>query len=178
MKASEIRELLKLLDQPDIISRLPAAFRTRRCFRPMPSGAPLTMRLRAQPRAGALQYSTSEGHAGLREWIAGEMARYRRCLRAGKHRDYSGIAAGARLSRQACSLSPRDTALVGWPTYLGALQAFSAYEPNYDRLEPMGNRAPGDFAWQAREKGGAVKFAYVSPDFANPTGETLTPGER
>jgi DNA-binding transcriptional MocR family regulator len=66
---------------------------------------------------------------------------------------------------------------VTWPTYLGALQAFNAYEPNYDRLEPMGNREPGDFVWQARD-GGAVKFAYVSPDFANPTGETMTQAER
>ncbi|WP_193176613.1 PLP-dependent aminotransferase family protein [Oricola nitratireducens] len=176
MKASEIRELLKLLDQPDIISFAggipdPALFPAdafRRAFDDALAGA---------AASGALQYSTSEGHAGLREWIAGEMARI-------------GVACGPENivitagSQQALDylgklfLSPRDTALVGWPTYLGALQAFSAYEPNYDRLEPMGNRAPGDFAWQAREKGGAVKFAYVSPDFANPTGETLTPGER
>ena len=176
MKASEIRELLKLLDQPDIISFAggipdPALFPAD-AFREAFARA-----LSGDAAQSALQYSTSEGHAGLREWIAGEMARI-------------GIPCGPENivitsgSQQALDylgklfLSPGDTALVSWPTYLGALQAFSAYEPNYDRLEPMGNRAPQDFARQAREKGGAVKFAYASPDFANPTGETMTLAER
>ena len=70
-------------------------------------------------------------------------------------------------------LSANDTALVGWPTYLGALQAFNAYEPNYDRLDPMTNRSAEDYRTTAEERGGKVKFAYLSPDFANPTGETL-----
>jgi len=70
-------------------------------------------------------------------------------------------------------LSPKDTALVGWPTYLGALGAFNAYEPTYDRLDPKGNRSAADFATKAAEAGGRVKFAYLSVDFANPTGETL-----
>jgi hypothetical protein len=75
-------------------------------------------------------------------------------------------------------LSPGDTALVTWPTYLGALQAFNAYEPTYDRLEPMANRDAQDYADRAAEQGGAVKFAYMSPDFANPTGETMTHEQR
>ncbi len=167
---------MKLLDQPDIISFAggipdPALFPAdafRRAYADALDGA---------AASGALQYSASEGHAGLRAWIAGAMAR----IGVACEPENIVITSG---SQQALDylgklfLSPRDTALVGWPTYLGALQAFSAYEPNYDRLEPMGNRAPADFAWQAREKGGAVKFAYVSPDFANPTGETLTLGER
>ena len=75
-------------------------------------------------------------------------------------------------------LSPGDTALVGWPTYLGALGAFNAYEPRYDRLAPQDNRAVADIAQAARAAGGAVKFAYVTPDFANPTGVTLSRAER
>jgi DNA-binding transcriptional MocR family regulator len=72
-------------------------------------------------------------------------------------------------------LSPGDTALVTAPTYLGALQAFSACEPRYDELRPeQGNRTPQSYADGAREAGGAVKFAYVVPSFANPTGETLS----
>jgi hypothetical protein len=53
------------------------------------------------------------------------------------------------------------------------LQAFNAYEPNYDRLDPMTNRSAEDYRKTAEERGGKVKFAYLSPDFANPTGETL-----
>jgi DNA-binding transcriptional MocR family regulator len=72
-------------------------------------------------------------------------------------------------------LSPGDTALVTAPTYLGALQAFSAGEPRYDELRPeQGNRTPQSYADGARETAGRVKLAYVVPSFANPTGETLS----
>ena len=56
---------------------------------------------------------------------------------------------------------------------MGALQAFNAYEPEYDRLAPLSNRGAAEFAATAAEKGGAVKFAYMSADFANPSGETM-----
>src|SRR5436305_1673832 len=70
-------------------------------------------------------------------------------------------------------LSPGDTALVTRPTYLGALQAFNAYEPRYDRLAPDGNMTPQAYRDGAHESGGRVAFAYLTPDFANPTGETM-----
>ena len=76
-------------------------------------------------------------------------------------------------------LSPGDTALVTRPTYLGALQAFAAYEPCYDELNPQsGNRTPHSYRAAAAAAGGGVKFAYVVPDFANPTGETLSVADR
>ncbi len=75
-------------------------------------------------------------------------------------------------------ISPNDTALVGWPTYLGALGAFNAYEPNYDQLYPNSNRSAADYAQTAADNGGRVKFAYTSVDFANPTGVTLDGQER
>jgi DNA-binding transcriptional MocR family regulator len=72
-------------------------------------------------------------------------------------------------------ISPGDTALVTAPTYLGALQAFSASEPRYDELRPEdGNRTPASYADTASRAGGEVKLAYVVPSFANPTGETLS----
>lgn len=176
MKASEIRELLKLLDQPDIISfaggipdaaLFPAEDFSRAYADALTGGA-----------AGqALQYSPSEGHKGLREWIAGEMGK----LGISCALDNIVITSG---SQQALDfigklyLSTGDTALVAWPTYLGALQAFNAYEPHYDRLTPMGNRSAAEYADTAKAKGGRVKFAYLSADFANPTGETLTRAER
>lgn len=70
-------------------------------------------------------------------------------------------------------VSPGDTILLGWPTYLGALGAFNAYEPTYDRLDPNSNRDADSFRTAAAAAGGRVKFAYLSVDFANPTGETL-----
>jgi DNA-binding transcriptional MocR family regulator len=71
-------------------------------------------------------------------------------------------------------LSPGDTALVARPTYLGALQAFSAYEPRYDRLAPEGsNMTPQAYRDAAVKAGGRVALAYITPEFSNPTGETI-----
>ncbi|WP_417268833.1 PLP-dependent aminotransferase family protein [Celeribacter sp.] len=176
MTASEIRELLKLLDQPDIISFAggipdPAYF-PREAF-----SEAMTTALSEQAAGVALQYSTSEGYTPLRDWIAAHMA----TLGVPCTRDNILITAG---SQQALDylgklfLDRNDTALVGWPTYLGALGAFNAYEPRYDRLDPADNRAPDQIAADAAKAGGDVKFAYLSPDFANPTGITLTEAER
>ncbi len=174
MRASEIRELLKLLDQPDIISFAggipdPALFPTDAIR--AATDAILTDRTTA---AQALQYSVSEGFLGLRRWIVDFMGR-------------NGVPCGLDNILITCGsqqgldflgkllISPGDTALVEAPTYLGALQAFNAYEPRYDRLiVDGGNTTPDAYATAAAANGGRVKFAYVVPDFANPTGITMS----
>lgn len=161
VRASEIRELLKLLDQPDIISFAGGI--------PDPALFPID-RLRALygqvlDEAGpqALQYSLSEGLPQLRAWIAGRMT----AMGVPCGVDNIIITAG---SQQALDLlgklflSPGDTVLVERPTYMGALGAFNAYEPAYADLD--GEAADG------------ARLAYVVPDFANPTGRTLTRRER
>ncbi|OCW55735.1 PLP-dependent aminotransferase family protein [Hoeflea olei] len=171
MKASEIRELLKLLDQPDVISFAggipdPALFPADAFSKAL--GAALT----GANRGAALQYSVSEGYRPLRDWLVSRMA----SLGVACTADNIVITSGSQQGLDYLGklfLSKGDTALVGWPTYLGALQAFSAYEPNYDRLTPLANRTAADYRETARAKGGEVKFAYASADFANPTGETL-----
>jgi DNA-binding transcriptional MocR family regulator len=170
MKASEIRELLKLLDRPGILS-FAGGIPDAALF---PSGEFATAYGKALTNAPAqaLQYSVSEGYLPLREWIAARMADIGVACTAENVLITSG-------SQQALDylgklfLTPGDTALVGWPTYLGALGAFNAYEPRYDRLHLRTNRPAGDYAQDAVANGGAVKFAYLSPDFANPTGETV-----
>ncbi|HPD92659.1 MAG TPA: PLP-dependent aminotransferase family protein [Pararhodobacter sp.] len=173
MKASEIRELLKLLDRPEVLSFAggipdPALF---------PADAFRTAMAEALsgPAAGvALQYSVSEGYRPLRDWLAGRMAD----LGVPCDADNILITSG---SQQALDylgkllLDPGDTMLLGWPTYLGALGAFNAYEPCFDRFDPSDNRAPLDAAAAAA---GRVKALYLTPDFANPTGETLTLAQR
>nr|WP_285229851.1 PLP-dependent aminotransferase family protein [Neorhizobium galegae] len=171
MRASEIRELLKLLDQPDIISFAggipdPALFPDvafKEAYSDIFSSAQV---------GSALQYSVSEGYKPLREWIARDVAK----IGIDCTPDNVFITSG---SQQALDylgklfLSPNDTALVTWPTYLGALSAFNAYEPNYDQLSLNGNRTPEAYRDTAAKNGGAVKFAYLSADFSNPTGETI-----
>ena len=171
MRASEIRELLKLLDQPDIISFAggipdPALFPDvafKEAYSDIFSGPQVN---------AALQYSVSEGYKPLREWLVGEVAKIGINCTA----DHVFITSG---SQQALDylgklfLSPKDTALVTWPTYLGALSAFNAYEPSYDKLTLNGNRTPEAYRETAAKAGGNVKFAYLSADFSNPTGETI-----
>ncbi len=172
MRASEIRELLKLLDQPDIISfaggipdpDLFASDEIGQAYRDV----------LAENASTALQYSTSEGYTPLRQWIADYMGK----LNVPCSADNIMIVSG---SQQALDylgklfISPNDTALVTRPTYLGALQSFNAYEVQYDFLNPEhGNRTPQSYRETAEKMGGRVKFAYVTPDFANPTGETIS----
>jgi DNA-binding transcriptional MocR family regulator len=176
MKASEIRELLKLLNRPGILSFAggipdPALF-------PAEAFRAATARALADDAVGqSLQYSTSEGNPRLRAWIASYMTK----IGAPCSEENILITSG---SQQALDylgklfLSPNDTALVGWPTYLGALGAFNAYEPHYDRLDPSDNRSPATLAEAATAAGGRLKFSYVTPDFSNPTGMTLTKAQR
>ena len=87
-----------------------------------------------------LQYSVSEGDPALRAWIAGHMAARGVACSA----DNILITNGSQQALEFLGkllLSPADTALVAAPTYLGALQAFSASEPHYDALDfGRGNR--------------------------------------
>lgn len=180
MSGSEIRELLKLLERPDIISFAggipdPALF-------PEAEARAVGAEILADPigARSALQYAVSEGDPGLRSWIAAHMTR----LGAPCDIDNILITSG---SQQALDflgrmlLTPGDAALVRWPTYLGALQAFNAYEPRYAKLDPEGANIDATShvaAARAVDPEATVKFAYAVPDFANPTGATMTLGAR
>ena len=157
MKASEIRGLLKLLDQPDIL-------RFAGCI-PDPA-------LKDKAASAFQQYAVSEGYGPLREWIATQLEK----IGVACGVDNIPITSGSQqvfdyLGKR--MISPKDSVLVGWPTYLGALGAFNADEPGYDRLDFGSNRTPDDFAAKAQAAGGRVKFACLAVGFANPTGETL-----
>lgn len=172
MKASEIRELLKLLDQPDIIS-FAGGIPDPNLFPADAFAQAFQQAMQPGNASVALQYSVSEGYLPLRDWLAGRMADIGIPCDA----DNILITSG---SQQALDylgkllLSPGDTAMVGWPTYLGALGAFNAYEPRYTRLDPFSNADPAALQAEAQDAGGRIKFAYLSSDFANPTGETVT----
>lgn len=161
VRASEIRELLKLLDQPDILSFAggipdPTLFPVERI-------QSFYAEVLAEAGQQALQYSVSEGLPALRRWVAERMTR------AGAPCDAENIVITAG-SQQALDLLGKlfltqgDTVLVERPTYMGALGAFNAYEPAYADL---GGETPD-----------GARLAYVVPDFANPTGRTLTRLER
>ncbi|MFO1015500.1 MAG: PLP-dependent aminotransferase family protein [Caulobacteraceae bacterium] len=176
VRASEIRELLKLLDQPDILSFAggipdPELFPTERLqagFDAILADRDLSLQ--------ALQYSVSEGYLPLRQWLAHRMTL------DGSPCDEHNILITAG-SQQALDLIGKlfldkgDTVMVARPTYLGALGAFNAYEPDYLDLPERALASGGhlDHAAEERARGG---LGYFVPDFANPTGQSLTLADR
>jgi DNA-binding transcriptional MocR family regulator len=174
IRASEIRELLRIVDRPGIISFAggipdPELFPVD-AFRAAVDG------ILGNPKQArvALQYSVTEGYEPLRVWIAD----YMRSRGTPCSSDNILITAGA---QQALDLIAKlfagagDTILVTAPTYLGALQVFDAYEANYGAIDLSG-RADCPYAFETA--GERLAAAYIMADCANPTGRCLTKDER
>lgn len=170
MAGSAIRELLKLTEQPDVISfagglPAPEIFPTEEFL------AATERVLHAENGALALQYSTTEGYRPLREMIAHNSTRYGINVSA----DNVMITSG---SQQALDLLGKifinrgDRILVEAPTYLGALQAWNAYGAEYVPVPMDDDGMDTDELEKALRTG--PKFIYALPNFQNPTGVTLS----
>ncbi len=169
MKASAIRELLKLTEQPDVISFAGGL--------PAPDVFPVEEFKRAcnyvldHQGAQALQYGTTDGYIPLREMIA----RHTNRLGIGVSIDNILITSG---SQQALDLLGKifinhgDRILVENPTYLGAIQAWNAYGADFIPVPLDDEGMDTRVLEEALRKG--PKFIYVLPNFQNPTGVTLS----
>jgi 2-aminoadipate transaminase len=173
MRSSAVRELLKLTEQPDLISfagGLPAPD-----VFPVDQFQESTCRLLKEHGTKALQYSTTEGYRPLREMIARHSSRYGIVIEPENVLITSG-------SQQALDLigkvfiNPGDHLVVERPTYLGALQAWNAYEAEYINV-PMDEDGMQPDALEAALRMGP-KFIYALPNFQNPTGVTLSLSRR
>ncbi|MDI6696930.1 MAG: PLP-dependent aminotransferase family protein [Anaerolineales bacterium] len=169
MGSSAVRELLKLTEQPDLISfagGLPAPD-----VFPIDAFREACDRVLVENGAQALQYGTTEGYKPLRELIVRHSARYGINVTPENVLITSG-------SQQALDLlgkiliNPGDRILVESPTYLGALQAWSAYGAEYVTV-PMDEYGMVTEALEEALRSGP-KFIYVLPNFQNPTGVTLS----
>jgi 2-aminoadipate transaminase len=167
--SSAIRELLKLTDDPEIISfagGLPAPD-----VFPVKEIEAACVRVLREHGAKALQYGSTEGYLPLREMIARHSARYGIQVTA----DNILITSG---SQQALDLLGKifinrgDRILVESPTYLGALQAWNAYGAEYVTVPSDEDGMNTDALWDALRIG--PKFIYCLPNFQNPGGTTLT----
>lgn len=168
--ASDIRERMKLLDAGEII-HLGGGLPDPAIF-PYDALSAASAAIWADPARArtALQYAPSEGHAPLRNWIAGQMTKEGAPCTADNVLITNGSQQGLDFIAKLL-LSPGDKAMVEVPSFIGALRAFDAYQPRYIGL-------PQDSAqWDAAALGGA-KFCYAGPDFRNPTGTTMTLAER
>ena len=169
MKSSAIRELLKITQQPDIISfggGLPAP----ELFPVREIEEACNYLLREAPKL-SLQYSTTEGYRPLREFLADSMAKY-----GIQHSpDNILITTG---SQQALDLigkifiDPGSPVVTGRPTYLGAIQAWRAYEAEFVTI-PLDDNGMQVELLEDVVKQTPVRFIYVLPNFHNPAGTTL-----
>jgi 2-aminoadipate transaminase len=166
LNPSTIREILKLTERPGIISLaggLPAA----ETF-PVEAMAQATSRvLRDAPRE-ALQYAASEGYGPLREWVAQELAGQGLRVEAAQVLITTGSQQGLDLVGKVL-VDPGSAVAVEQPTYLGALQAFAPYEAQF---LPLQGDDEGPLPQALREASDA-RFAYLLPNFQNPSGRCI-----
>lgn len=172
--ASEIRELLKIIGRPGVISFAggvpdPALF-------PRQELSALYQRALADPvSAGtALQYATTEGYLPLRQWIATYLREDGVSCDAENVLILNGSQQGIDFAAK-LFLDPADCVLVQSPAYLGALQAFRSYECTFATLPTTATPGTAD---EYRATGATPKLIYATADFQNPTGLSLSLGER
>ncbi len=169
MSSSIIRELLKLTEKPDVISfagglPAPELFPTKE----FEAASQVVLQ---KYGSRALQYSVTEGYKPLRDYIVDQMGRY------GIHAAPENVLITSG-SQQALDLIGKvminagDLILTEQPTYLGALQAWNAYQAEYITVPVDDDGMRTELLEEALCAG--PKFMYVLPNFHNPGGVTLS----
>jgi len=160
-----IRQLLKMGQREGVIS-LAGGIPAAETF-PVSEIAEASQRVLEHLGSAALQYSPTEGLAPLRAYVA-----RRRGVAPEQVLITSGSQQGLDLIGRAF-LDEGDAALVERPTYMGALQAWNAYDARYREV-------PTDAEGLVPEAlpDAPVKLAYVLPNFQSPTGSLLPEGRR
>lgn len=171
IKASEIRELLKLTQKPEIISFAGGL--------PAPESFPIEQFIKISKevleKSGeqALQYGPTEGFQPLREAIVERMAKVKVDLKADNILVTSGSQQGLDFAAK-LFINPGDVILCESPTYLGAINAFKAYEPKFVEIDMDDYGMDMEQLEKALKENDNVKFIYAIPDFQNPSGKTWT----
>lgn len=174
MQPSAVREILKVAERPDVLSfagGLPAP----ELF-PLEAISEAHVRVLAREGGAALQYSTTEGFAPLREWIV------RRLGAAGIRTDLertiitNGSQQGIDLAARVL-VDPGARVAVESPSYLAALQVFQGYGARCVSIQgdDDGMRIDDLERQHAKEP---FRLVYVVPNFQNPKGTTLSLARR
>jgi len=168
LQSSFIREILKITQRPEIISFAGGL--------PSPATFPVERMKAAYDKVlsengkVALQYGPTDGYAPLREWIAGSLSTPGSTILPEQILMTSG-------SQQALDLLGKvlidegSRVLVETPSYLGALQAFSVYRPEFKSVETDEH---GLVPSSLEGIGQGARLLYALPNFQNPTGRSLS----
>jgi 2-aminoadipate transaminase len=168
LQSSFIREILKITQRPDIISFAgglpsPATF-------PVDAMKIAFDKVLTNQGKTALQYGPTDGYAPLRQWIADSLSSANTKILPEQILMTSG-------SQQALDLVGKvlidegSRVLVETPSYLGALQAFSVYRPEFVSVETDDH---GLVPHSVTEAGEGARLLYALPNFQNPTGRSLS----
>jgi 2-aminoadipate transaminase len=173
LRASTIREMLKVTQQPDVISfggGLPAP-------ELFPTAAIGDAARDVMERYGpaALQYSVTEGIPEMRAWVAERLTRrFGRSFDAESVTIVNGSQQGLDLVGK-IFLDPGDHVVLENPSYLGAIQAFDAYQARYLTVDTDDDGLiPESLERVLALADPFPKFLYLVPNFQNPTGRTLS----
>ncbi len=175
IKASEIREILKLTQNPEVISfagGLPAP----EMF-PIEEIKDVSVEVLEEMGTKALQYSTTEGYKPLREKISKRMEKFGIKMNADNILITSGSQQGLDLTGKVF-LDPGDVVLCESPSYLGALGAFKQYQPKFVEVETDDDGMIMENLEEIIKTTNKIKIIYVVPDFQNPTGRTWSVDRR
>ncbi|MEE4261549.1 MAG: PLP-dependent aminotransferase family protein [Desulfobacteraceae bacterium] len=169
MGVNVIREILKVVAQPGMVS-LAGGIPAPESF-PLEIIQELTEIVVEKYASGAFQYGPTEGFWPLREALADYLKK--RDIHAGAGEIL--IASGSQGVLDAIGkvlITQGDRVAVEAPTYLGALQAFTPYEPEYVQMDTDDDGLiPGSLEKVLAK--GRIKFIYLVPTFQNPTGRTV-----
>ena len=171
IKASDVRELLKLTARPEIISfagGLPAP----ELF-PVADLKTAMDAVMDENGTAALQYGVTEGPRHLREQIAARLADKNNI-----HTDPDQLilTAGSQQGLDFIGklfLNPGDVVVLESPSYLGAINAFKQYEPNFVEVPTDDGGMIIEELDRVLATTENVKLIYVIPDFQNPSGRTM-----
>ena len=171
IKASDVRELLKLTARPEIISFAGGL--------PAPELFPVADLKAAMDAVmdecgtAALQYGVTEGPKHLRDQIADRLAAKNNII---TDADHLILTAGSQQGLDFIGklfLNPGDVVVLESPSYLGAINAFKQYEPNFIEVPTDENGMIMEELDRVLATTENVKLIYVIPDFQNPSGRTM-----
>ncbi|MCB9100609.1 MAG: PLP-dependent aminotransferase family protein [Anaerolineales bacterium] len=170
IQKSFIREILKVTQDPEVISFAGGLPNPR--FFPVEELAAATAKALAKQGRQMLQYSTTEGYGPLREFIAARYAAKGVAVSADEILITNGSQQGLDLIGK-IFLNQGDTMIIERPGYLGAIQAFAMYEPQFLPVPLLEDGIDLD-TLEVVLRDHQPKLFYAVPNFQNPSGVTYS----
>jgi 2-aminoadipate transaminase len=175
MNPSIIREILKVTEKPGVLS-MAGGLPSSDTF-PVEALKEACDRVLSHNAKEALQYAASEGFAPLRDWVAQRVATLGLQAKPEQVLITSGSQQGLDLVGKILCDAGAPVA-VETPTYLGALQAFTPYEPIFTSLASDHEGVRPEALAALPHDAPGTRFAYLLPNYQNPTGRVMSAARR